>query len=92
MSNTILIIPVMTEKALKKDNVYVFQVDQKATKPQVKKIIEKMYSVTVGEIRTVVLKGKNKAVGKKRTLKKQPHKKKAYITLTKGEIVDIKVK
>ena len=41
-----------------------FQVDQKATKPQVKKIIEKMYSVTVGEIRTVVLKGKNKAVEK----------------------------
>ena len=53
-----------------------FQVDQKATKPQVKKIIEKMYSVTVGEIRTVVLKGKNKAVGKKTNSKKQPHKRK----------------
>lgn len=91
MSNTILIKPLMTEKSLTKENVYVFLVDQKSTKPQIKRLVEKMYSVTVGEVRTVVLKGKLKSVGKKRTIKKQSNKKKAYITVVKGEIPDIKV-
>ena len=83
--------PLVTEKAVKSEKVYTFSVNPKATKPEIKKAIESMYGVTVKEVHTVVVKGKTKFVGKKRTKKVLALKKKAYITLQKGEIPDIKV-
>ncbi len=91
MNNIVLLKPLMTEKSMKHPNTYVFEVVPASTKQDIRTVVEALYNVTVGSVRTVVKKGKVKTVGRKRKLKQQPLVKKAYITLTKGEIPNIKV-
>ncbi len=78
----------MTEKStqLLKKGYYVFEVDIKANKNQVKEAVEKLFSVEVEEVKTLKRKGKVKRVGKKWIEKKLPDKKIAYIKLKKGHI------
>jgi large subunit ribosomal protein L23 len=45
-------------------NKYVFEVVPKATKPQIKKAIEKLFGVTVESVNTIVVKGKQKRSGR----------------------------
>jgi len=92
MLKSAIIKPILTEKSLKKDKLYVFEVAIKATKAEVKLMIEKLYKVKVDKVQTTLLKGKVKTVGKKRRKKTLPDKKKAYVLLKEGEIPDIKVK
>lgn len=63
---SIILHPVMTEKSLKlqKENKYVFRVDSRATKPEIKKAIEAMFGVTVLKVHTVIMKGKKKRLGR----------------------------
>lgn len=92
MNNIVLLKPLMTEKSLKDKATYVFRVMTTATKKAIKDAIEDMYKGTeVGSVRTIVKKGKVKLVGRKRKKKQMAMVKKAYITLKKGEIPDIKV-
>ncbi len=88
MKNTILISPVVTEKAtaLAQKNVYVFVVGTLATKDQVRNAVEIYYNVTVGSIRMNVRKGKVQRVGKRMVPKLISNKKFAYVTVTKGSI------
>ncbi len=55
--------PVLTEKAIdnQQSNCYVFWVDPKATKPQIKAAVEKIYQVTPLAVRTASVSGKKKA-------------------------------
>ena len=60
----VLVKPLITEKASllgEKHNQYGFVVDLKATKPEIKDAIEKMYNVEVDKIRTWVVQGKRKS-------------------------------
>lgn len=92
MKQPVLVKPVMTEKSLKDKKTYVFLVLARATKKEIKAEIESLYKgVEVATVRTVVLKGKVKTVGRRRMKKALPMRKKAYISLQKGEINDIKV-
>ena len=89
----VLIKPVNTEKGtlLEKLNQYIFIVNDKANKVQVKQAVEKIYSVKVLSVNTVRYAGKKKerytkgglVKGKKRSFKK------AYITLADGDKIDI---
>lgn len=88
MSKTLLIKPVLTEKSLNKTDLYVFKVDNKANKLQIKETVEKTYNVKIKEIKTLVRKGKIKTVGRRRLKKQLPTVKLAYITLSKGKIED----
>ena len=45
-------------------NKYVFEVATKATKPQIKKAVEKVFGVTVESVNTMVVKGKEKRTGR----------------------------
>ena len=67
-------------------SVYVFEVATKANKNQVKEAIETLFKVEVGEVKTLIRKGKDKRVGKRGKTKTMPDMKKAYITVTKGSI------
>jgi ribosomal protein L23 len=78
----------VTEKTMQSAALYVFQVDPRATKNEIKADLENTYKVEVKEIRTSVLKGKKRVVGKKRKAKVMPLRKKAYVTLKKGDIAD----
>ena len=67
-------------------NQVVFKVDRDATKPEIKKAVEKLFDVKVKSVQTLNVKGKVKrnrygAVNK-------PNWKKAYVTLEAGQEID----
>ncbi len=85
--------PVASEKYTKlgeKLNQYAFIVDKKATKDIIKKEIQKVYEVTVTDIRTMTYAGKTKTRYTKKGFVegKKPAYKKAVVTLKKGEQID----
>jgi len=86
--NDVIIAPILTEKAtnLVKNQVYMFEVHLKATKYQIKEVLEKLYSVKISNIRTMVRKGKIRRVGKKMISKKITDKKIAFVKVVKGKI------
>lgn len=79
--------PCLTEKASlaqEGDGTVVFKVHPDANKIEVKKAVELMFDVKVGDVRTVSMRGKRKRVGK--TLGSTNDWKKAYVSLTEGSI------
>jgi ribosomal protein L23 len=56
--------PVSTEKGIKlmeSENKLIFVVDGAATKPEIKKAIEKMFSIKVEKVNTYIMQGKKRA-------------------------------
>jgi len=86
--NEVIIAPVLTEKAtnLTKGQVYMFYVNLKATKYQVKETLEKIYTVKVSDVRMMVRKGKEHRVGRKMLTKKLTDRKIAFVKLKSGKI------
>ncbi|GJD31730.1 MULTISPECIES: 50S ribosomal protein L23 [Methylobacterium] len=85
----IIVSPVITEKAtnLTEQNKVVFRVAPKATKPQIKEAVEKLFDVKVTAVNTLVTKGKKKIF---RGLRGQRSDvKKAIVTLAEGETIDV---
>ncbi|GMV39254.1 MAG: 50S ribosomal protein L23 [Myxococcales bacterium] len=81
--------PHITEKAndLKDaNNEYVFEVSTDANKIQVRQAIESLFNVKVSEVRTSIVRGKNKRVG--RFIGRRPNWKKAFVTLKEGHAID----
>ncbi|MDP6419116.1 MAG: 50S ribosomal protein L23 [Candidatus Krumholzibacteria bacterium] len=78
-----------TEKSsqLIAENKYVFEVDSRAGKPEVKKAVETLFGVTVEEVRTMNVRGKVKRMG--RFSGKRPDWKKAVVTLAEGNTIDL---
>ena len=85
----IIIAPVITEKSSvqAEANVYTFKVAKDANKIEIKKAIEEAFGVHVVKINTLNTKAKNKRVG--RYTGKTKTYKKAYITLTDGEKIEL---
>lgn len=79
----------MTEKTtqLRALNRYVFEVDRRAGKPEIKRAIEALFEVEVVDVRTMNVKGKVKRMG--RFEGKRPDWKKAIITLAEGSSIDL---
>lgn len=93
MSKTVFDIirkPITTEKGTlltEKENKYLFKVDKKATKPQIKRAIEKIFNVKVKDVNVAIVRGKNKRIGK--FMGKQQNWKKAIISLAEGHKINI---
>ncbi len=81
--------PWVTEKAVSAGSLrkYVFIVDKSANKPEVKKIIEKIYSIKVADVNITNIGGKSKRLG--RSVGRTSGFKKAVITLKEGNSIDI---
>lgn len=79
----------VTERAgdLTKDGKYVFIVDGRATKPEIKKAIESIYDVRVTQVNVINSKGKTKRLG--RSMGRTSRARKAIVTLKKGQKIDI---
>jgi large subunit ribosomal protein L23 len=78
----------MTEKISlirEKQNVYVFQVARDANKIDIKEAIEKLFNVTVDGVRTMMIHGKIKRLG--RFTGKRPNWKKAIVNLKEGDTI-----
>lgn len=81
--------PHVSEKATvvaDKHNQYVFKVAKDATKAEIKSAIEKLWTVKVAAVNTVVVKGKSKRFG--RSEGKRSDWKKAYVSLQSGFDID----
>jgi large subunit ribosomal protein L23 len=79
--------PCLTEKAAilqEEDGRVVFKVHPKANKIEVKRAVELFFNVKVKNVRTANMHGKQKRVGK--TVGFSKNWKKAYVTLSEGEI------
>jgi len=81
--------PLLTEKTtLEKDNknVVAFIVNPDANKIEIKNAVQELFKVSVTNVRTAVVAGKFKRVGK--TVGKRSNWKKAYVTLKEGSNID----
>jgi large subunit ribosomal protein L23 len=85
--------PIITEKAtaLNTQRQYVFEVEPKANKIQIRQAVEKQFSVDVTTVRTVNIRGKHKLQMTKRGRfsGKTAARKKAYVTVKEGQTIDI---
>jgi large subunit ribosomal protein L23 len=81
--------PVVTEKSTdQKDTLRVisFEVDRRASKPEIKAAVEKLFKVKVTNVRTLHMAGKYVRVG--RNFGKRSNWKKALVTLAEGSSIE----
>jgi large subunit ribosomal protein L23 len=85
----VIVSPVITEKStlVSEVNQVIFIVAPKATKPEIKAAVERLFKVKVKAVNTLVRKGKLKAFRGRRAL--QSDVKKAIVTLEEGHTIDL---
>ena len=85
----VIVAPVVTEKATvaSEHNKVVFRVAAKATKPQIKEAVEKLFDVKVKSVNTLVTEGKIKVF--RGRLGQRSDVKKAIVTLEDGHSIDV---
>ena len=96
--NSILLRPILSEKGTmlgETQNKYVFQVEKKSNKLEIKKTVEEKFKVKIKKVATLNIKGKNK----KMTIRSNGHIlrtsgnrsgwKKAIVTLQEGFSIDL---
>ena len=85
----VILSPVITEKATtaSEHGKVVFKVALKATKPQIKEAVEKLFDVKVKRVNTLRRRGKWKTF--KGRLGQQSDSKRAIVTLEEGQHIDV---
>ena len=85
----VLLRPIITEKTtvLTGADKYVFEVDLRANKNQIKEAVQVAFNVRVAEVNTMVMKGKPKRFGRRVT--NRPDWKKAIVTLVSGDKIEL---
>jgi len=82
----VLQLNLVTEKSLvlkEQDNAYVFRVNRRANKLQIREAVEKAFNVKVEKVRTMLVPGKPKRMG--RYAGRTGAWKKAVVTLKEGQ-------
>jgi large subunit ribosomal protein L23 len=86
---TVVLAPVVSEKSTMvadKNRQYVFRVDDRATKPEIRAAIELMFKTKVDSVTVSNVKGKarrfGRSIGRKRSWKK------AYVRLAEGQEIN----
>lgn len=85
----IIIRPLITEKAdrLKELNAYQFKVHKDATKNLIKDAVQKLFGVTVIDVKTANFRGKPRRLG--RSSGRKPGYKKATVFVKSGEKIEL---
>ena len=88
---TVLIRPVISEKtyALMDRNVYVFVVDPRANKIDVRHAVEQAFDVRVDKVNTLNRKGKATRNRRTNTVGHKANTKRAIVTLHAGDKIDL---
>ena len=79
----------LTEKGnimREKNNTYLFEVSPDANRIEIKKAVEKFFKVTVKEVRTLIVRGRMRRMG--RGYAKTRNWKKAIVALKDGDSID----
>ena len=81
--------PVVTEKSTlgAQHNQVTFRVPLDATKPEIKAAVESIFSVSVANVSTMNVRGKEKRT--QRGVSRKNHWKKAYVRLAPGQSIDL---
>ena len=82
--------PIITEKSTSiasNEKTYVFKVDAKANKTQIKEAIQKIFNVKVESVNTINVKPRKKRVGRYTGLTNR--KKKAIVKLKEGSSIEL---
>jgi large subunit ribosomal protein L23 len=84
-----LLAPIVSEKTsmLAQDNQYAFKVTKDSTKREIKKAVETLFSVTVENVSTAIVKGKSKTFKGKRG--QRSDWKKAIVKVSEGQMIDV---
>jgi large subunit ribosomal protein L23 len=83
--------PIVTEKTqrlMEYENVYTFEVDQRANKRMIKDAVESIFEVDVVKVRTMVMPAKHGRRFRKTYIRKKEWKK-AYVTIAPGQSIDL---
>ena len=85
----VILRPLITEKAQIQTTMskYVFEVDKRANKMQIKEAVEVAFNVSVRSVNTAMMKGKSKRYGRREAT--LPSWKKATVTLAPGEKIEL---
>ena len=81
--------PIISEKSTALAEIagrYVFEVSLKANKQEIRDAVQRLFNVKVREVRTMIMHGKVKRVGRFET--KRSNWKKALVTLAEGQKID----
>ena len=81
--------PIITERSTierEERNIVTFEVDPRASKPQIKQAVEKLFAVSVIDVRTSRVRGKNRRMG--RATGRKPLWKKARVRLAEGQNIE----
>lgn len=70
------------------NNEYVFKVDPRANKHEIKMAVEQAFKVKVERVRTMTIPGKTRRIGRYEEGKTSDYKK-AVVKLKKGEVISI---
>jgi len=91
MNTSIILAPVISEKSMQlaQNGSYTFLVDTLATKGQISGAIEDAFKVNIISIKTVTVAGARKRTGKKRIEVVGKRRKKAIVSLKKGQKIDL---
>jgi large subunit ribosomal protein L23 len=82
--------PLDTEKLDRmrdRENKFSFEIDIKANKTEIKQAIEGLFKVKVVDIKTSIVRGKYRRIG--RSEGKRPNWKKAIVTLKEGDAISL---
>jgi large subunit ribosomal protein L23 len=89
-SRNIILSPLVSEKGanMRTDqNKFIFRVDRKANKLQIKKAVEELFKVKVEDVNTLTMYGRPKRLG--RFEGRRSDWKKAIVKLKKGETIEL---
>ncbi|KPJ70733.1 hypothetical protein AMJ51_01065 [Microgenomates bacterium DG_75] len=83
--------PIVTEKASQEAawGRYFFEVNRRASKPEIARAVEETFGVKVKKVRTSMMRGKTKRTGRYRRSVKQADWKKAIVELVEGDKIDL---
>lgn len=90
-ATTVIRRPVISEKtyALMNRNVYVFVVDRRATKVDVRRAVERAFDVRVDKVNTLNRKGKSTRNRRNNVAGQRPDTKRAFVTLHAGDKIEL---
>jgi large subunit ribosomal protein L23 len=80
---------IMTEKGQslrEEENKYLFEVDRRANKTQIRKAVETLFNVTVEDVNTMVVRGRIRRMGRGHA--KTQNWKKAIVHVAEGETIE----
>ena len=67
-------------------NQFLFEVDRRANKIQIRQAVEKLFNVKVDAVRTLIMRGHHRRMG--RGYEKTPNWKKAIVSVKEGDTIE----